>query len=163
MVTPALTQSSEPEKAPHAGLAPAWPEPGRWRLIIADDDPAVRSFLSMSLREGFDVLGVAGDAEEAIELARGARPDVALIDVQMPGGGGLHAVRSLLEVSPDTAVVMLSVDESDATVRQLLAAGAITYCRKGTSTTVLAQSLLESIKARERERRAPEGTDGSAA
>jgi DNA-binding NarL/FixJ family response regulator len=131
--------------------------------MIADDDPAVRSFLSMALQESFEVVGVAADGEEAIELARSARPDVALIDVEMPGGGGLAAVRGILEVSPDTAVVMLSVDETDSTVRELLAAGAITYCRKGTATQVLANSLRESINVRASERRGTEGAAGSAA
>jgi DNA-binding NarL/FixJ family response regulator len=125
----------------------------RPRLMIADDDPVVQSMLGMSLAEGFDVVGTAADGDEAIELAEATRPDAALVDVEMPGGGGLHAVRGILEVAPDTAIVVLSVDESDTTVRELIQAGAIAYRRKGVSVQALAESLTDSIKARAAERR----------
>lgn len=119
--------------------------PRRWRLLIADDDPTVRTFLSGSLR-GFDVISAA-DSEEAIELARSTSPDAALLDVQMPKGGGLRAVQGIVEASPDTAIIMLSVDESESSVRTLLAAGAISYCRKGTTPPELARLIAESIEA----------------
>jgi DNA-binding NarL/FixJ family response regulator len=124
------------------------------RLMIADDDPVVQSMLGMSLAQGFDVVGVASDSEEAIELARTSQPDAALVDVEMPKGGGLRAVHGILEVAPNTAIVVLSVDESDASVRELIQAGAIAYRRKGVAPRALAESLTESIKARAVERHA---------
>lgn len=124
----------------------------RWRLLIADDDPAVRAFLSLALQKQFDVVGVAEDGEEAVALAASTRPEVALIDVQMPKGGGLQAVRGILAASPETAIVMLSADEAESSVRELLAAGAIAYCRKGTPPADLARSLVESIKVHLSER-----------
>ena len=117
----------------------------RWRLIIADDDPVVRSMLSMSLQGAFEIVGVAADSDAAIELARTAQPDVALVDVEMPGGGGLPAIRGILGVSPATAIVVLSGDESDHVVRDLINAGAITYQRKGVPTQVLGETLVEAI------------------
>jgi DNA-binding NarL/FixJ family response regulator len=119
----------------------------RARLIIADDDPVVQSMLDMSLRSEFDVIGVASDSDEAIALAEERQPDVAIIDVDMPKGGGLGAVRGILDVAPDTAIVVLSSDESDAGVRELMQAGAMTYQRKGVQHELLVQALNDSIIA----------------
>ena len=127
-------------------------EPQRWRLLIADDDAAVRAFLSLALQRQFDLVGVAADSEEAVALAADTRPDAALIDVQMPKGGGLHALKGILGASPETAVVMLSADEAELSMRELLAAGAIAYCSKGTPPADLARSLAESIMVRLSER-----------
>jgi len=119
----------------------------RPRLMIADDDPVVRAMLANSLGEEFEVVGVASDGEQAVELARTSQPDAALIDVEMPKGGGLGAVHGIVEGSRDTAIVVLSVDESDAAVRELMQAGATSYRRKGVAPQVLAESLIESINA----------------
>jgi len=119
----------------------------RPRLIIADDDPVIRSMLGMSLNGGFEVVGVAADTEEAIELARINQPDAAIVDVDMPKGGGIGAVRGIVEVAPGTAIVVLSGDESDRLVRELMQAGAVAYRRKGVTPRVLAESLTESIRA----------------
>jgi two-component system, NarL family, nitrate/nitrite response regulator NarL len=117
-------------------------------LLIADDDPVVRSMLSLTLDRHFDIVGAACDSDEAIALAQESRPDVALVDVQMPGGGGLSAVRGIAGVSPDTVAVVLSGDEFDPLVRQLMIAGAMTYVRKGIAPDALADLLYRSIQAR---------------
>ena len=125
-------------------VAPAGHRP---RLMIADDDPVVQSMLSVSLSSVFDVVSVAGDSDEAIELARVSQPDAAVVDVEMPKGGGLRAVQGIVEVAPGTAIVMLSGDESDRVVRELIQAGAIAYRRKGVAPAELSESLSESIQA----------------
>jgi DNA-binding NarL/FixJ family response regulator len=117
------------------------------QLMIADDDPVVQSILDMSLSHGFDVVGLAADGEQAVELARVSQPDAALVDVEMPAGGGLRAVRGIHEVAPDTAIVVLSVDESDGVVRELMQAGATAYLRKGVAPQVLVDTLMDSIDA----------------
>jgi DNA-binding NarL/FixJ family response regulator len=119
----------------------------RPRVMIADDDPVVQSMLDSSLSNSFDVIGVAADSDAAIELARESHPDAAIVDVDMPRGGGLSAVRGILEVAPETAIVVLSGDESDSVVRELMQAGAMAYRRKGVAPNVLAESLTDSIKA----------------
>jgi DNA-binding NarL/FixJ family response regulator len=119
----------------------------RPRLMIADDDPVTQSMLDMSLGGGFDVVGFAADSDEAVELARESQPDAAIVDVDMPKGGGLSAVRGILAVAPETAIVVLSADESDHVVRELIQAGAITYRRKGIAPGLLAESIGDSIKA----------------
>lgn len=123
------------------------------RLVIADDDPIARMLLDSSLGNEFEVVGVAADSEEAIELSRIGQPDAALIDVVMPKGGGLRAVRGILEVAPDTAIVMLSGFGADGVVRELIQAGAIAYRRKGVAPRALAEALTESIKVHTAERR----------
>ena len=136
-----------------AGLTGA-SAPNRPRLVIADDDPVVQSMLTMSLGRRFEVVGAAADGEEAIELARVWQPDAALVDVQMPKGGGLGAVHGIREVAPDTAIVMLSGHRSHGAVRELTRAGAIAYRRKGATPDALATALTESIEAHAAERRA---------
>ncbi len=123
------------------------------RLVIADDDPIARMLLDSSLASEFEVVGVAADSEEAIELSRVGQPDAALIDVVMPKGGGLCAVRGILEVAPNTAIVMLSGHGADGVVRELIEAGAIAYRRKGVAPRALAEALTESIKVHTAERR----------
>jgi CheY-like chemotaxis protein len=120
---------------------------GRPRVIVADDDPVVRSMLEMSLGAAFNVVGLAADSEDAIELARVHQPDAAVIDVEMPKGGGLSAVMGIVDVAPAAAIVVLSSDESDTVVRELIQAGAMAYLRKGASPQVLSDSLTDSIKA----------------
>jgi two-component system, NarL family, nitrate/nitrite response regulator NarL len=116
-------------------------------LLIADDDAVVRSMLSLTLERQFEIVGAARDSDQAIALAQAAQPDVALIDVQMPGGG-LRAIHGIGEVSPETAAVVLSADEFEPMVRELMIAGAMTYVRKGIAPAQLAEVLHRAIRAR---------------
>jgi CheY-like chemotaxis protein len=109
----------------------------RPRLVIADDDPVVQLMLSASLGLDFEGVGLANDGEETIEVAGAKQPDAALVDVVMPKGGGLRAVRGILEAAPNTAVVMISGRKPKRMVRQLLKLGAIGYCRKGLDPRLL--------------------------
>ena len=127
-----------------AGGGPSFP-----RLLIADDDAVVRSTLSAQLRQDFEVIASANDAEQAIALAEEHQPDVALIDVEMPGGGGLEAVRQISKRSPGTCLVMLSADESRTHVFELLSAGAIAYIRKGTSGPEIVKTLMDAMGTRD--------------
>jgi DNA-binding NarL/FixJ family response regulator len=117
------------------------------RLVIADDDPVVRSVLASQLASQFDVVAVAVDAQDAIELVSGHHPDVALIDVMMPAGGGLRAVAEIYQRAPETTVVALSGDESERGVSEMLGAGATAYIRKGVSAQELAQKLILCMEA----------------
>lgn len=123
----------------------------RPRLVIADDDLVVQTLLGTSLEHDFDLVGVAGDSDGAIELAKAEQPDVMLVDLEMPGGGGLSAVRGIIEAAPQVAIVVLSGDESDAVVRELIGSGAVAYCRKGIDPRELAELLIGSIDVRAKE------------
>ena len=117
-------------------------------LLIADDDPVVRSTLPPRLGGDFNVVAVADNATDAIELAEQHHPDAALIDVEMPGGGAFEAVPEIATRSPATSIVILSADESDQVVLKLLNAGAIAYVRKGVTGPEIAKKLAEAMKAK---------------
>jgi DNA-binding NarL/FixJ family response regulator len=120
---------------------------GKPRLLIADDDPVVRSALGQQLAGHFELVGAARDAAEAVELAGELQPDIAIVDVEMPGGGGPHAARGIAAISPSTAIVALSIDESREVVLEMLNAGAVTYVRKGTRSHDLVDTLLHCLHA----------------
>jgi EAL domain-containing protein (putative c-di-GMP-specific phosphodiesterase class I)/CheY-like chemotaxis protein len=115
----------------------------RIRVLIADDEPALRGALAELLEHEDHVvlIGAAGDADEAIELAEGAHPDVALVDVKMPAGGGPRAAREIGRVSPDTRVIALSAFEDRPTVLEMLRAGAVGYLVKGTGADEIVGSI----------------------
>jgi EAL domain-containing protein (putative c-di-GMP-specific phosphodiesterase class I) len=125
--------------SPGGSVAPAAPI----RVLIADDEPAVRGALAELLahEERVRLVGEAGDADQAIELAVSHRPDVAIVDVSMPAGGGPRAAREIIRVSPATRVIALSAFEDRPTVVEMLRAGAVGYLVKGTAV----QDILVSI------------------
>jgi diguanylate cyclase (GGDEF)-like protein/PAS domain S-box-containing protein len=118
----------------------------RPRALLADDDPLVCAALSAQLERQFSIVAVVGDADSAIALARQRHPDVALVDVEMPGGG-LEATRGIHRESPDTAVVILTADDSRSSVLRFLDAGAMAFLRKGMPAHQLASRLNEAIAA----------------
>ena len=122
-------------------------EPPRPRVLIADDHLFIHSVLSTRLEVDFQIVATATDAEQAIALAGEHRPDVAIVDVQMPLGGGLHAARGIRAASPATAIVALSADESRQGVLDMLDAGAILYLRKDCRPDELSEGLHKAIAA----------------
>ena len=113
------------------------------RVLIADDEPALRVALAdlLAHEDTIRLVGTAGDADEAIELAVSAQPDVALVDVKMPAGGGPRAAREIIRVSPDTRVIALSAFEDRPTVLEMLRAGAVGYLVKGTAAEEIVTSI----------------------
>jgi DNA-binding NarL/FixJ family response regulator len=104
----------------------------RITVLLADDHPLVRRGFRRILEDdpGVVVVGEASDGEEAVRLARTARPRVVLIDYAMPGMTGVAATRAILREMPDTRVVVLSMHSEDTLVRQALEAGARGYVLK---------------------------------
>lgn len=101
------------------------------RVVIADDHVPTRLAIRTALEEGgFQVVAEASTAESAVERVRDQRPDVALIDINMPGGG-LVAARAIGALNDVTAVVMLTVSRNDADLFEALQAGAKGYLLKG--------------------------------
>ena len=79
------------------------PENGPIRVMVVDDHPVVREGIRRLLQHfpEFDVVGVAGDGEEAVRLASEVAPDVIIMDVVMPGKGGVDACREIMDLMPD--------------------------------------------------------------
>jgi DNA-binding NarL/FixJ family response regulator len=121
----------------------------RIRVLIADDEQVLRDALRdmLSGHPRIEVIAVAGDAREAIEMARESRPDVALVDVKMPAGGGALAARGILECSPESHVVALSAYDDRAIVREMTEAGATAYVLKGARGNDLVEAILQAAAA----------------
>ena len=128
----------------HTAPAPSLDRP---RVVLADDDPVVHSTIGAQLASAFECIGVARDADEAITLVETHKPDVAILDVDMPGGGALRATREIHIRAPETSIVILSADEQHQVVVQLIASGAVTYLRKGIDAHSLTATLLDAVKA----------------
>ena len=100
-------------------------------MVIADDHPFYRRGLARLLRKtGIEVVGEAPNGEEAIRAAAETRPDVVIMDLNMPGLSGLEATRRLIERSPGSRVLMLSVSAQEADVSNAIMAGASGYVLK---------------------------------
>jgi EAL domain-containing protein (putative c-di-GMP-specific phosphodiesterase class I)/AmiR/NasT family two-component response regulator len=116
----------------------------RIRVLVADDEPGLRGALADLLAQDEHVLlvGAAADADEAIALAEREQPDVALVDVKMPAGGGPRAAREIQRLSPTTRVIALSAFEDRPTVLEMLRAGAVGYLVKGTAAEDIVGSIV---------------------
>jgi len=102
-------------------------------VLVADDEPMVREALTDLLNDHprIDVVAVAGDVAEAVRLAAELRPDVAILDVRMPGGGGAVAARGIRRQSPGTRILAYSAFDDAVAANEMLAAGAEAYIVKG--------------------------------
>jgi EAL domain-containing protein (putative c-di-GMP-specific phosphodiesterase class I)/CheY-like chemotaxis protein len=122
----------------------------RIRVLVADDEETVRDVLEALLgsEPEFELIGSAADTETAIELACKELPDVALVDVRMPGGGGPRATREIVRKSPPTKVVALSADQDVTTVLTMLRAGAVGYVVKSDSTDEILSAIHRSVQGK---------------
>jgi DNA-binding NarL/FixJ family response regulator len=102
------------------------------RVVVADDHPAFRAGLRLLLQDsGLDVVAEAADGVQALAAVEQTRPDVALLDLQMPGLTGVEVTKRLHEVAPGTRVLVLTMIEADETVLAAIRAGAWGYLLKG--------------------------------
>jgi DNA-binding NarL/FixJ family response regulator len=114
----------------------------RVRLLLADDHPPTRAGIRRSLEsDGFTVCAEAADAEEAVKAAVEERPDMCLLDVRMPAGGGIRAAAEISDLLPSTAIVMLTVSLEEADLFDALRAGADGYLLKDTDPARLPIAL----------------------
>ncbi len=115
------------------------------RVLIADDHPVVRDGLRALLGSvpGYDVVAEAGTGAEAIREAVLHTPDVALVDLQMPGLDGFAATREIARVAPAVAVLILTMHEDDDSVFAAMRAGARGYLVKGATQ----EEILDGIAA----------------
>jgi PAS domain S-box-containing protein len=117
-------------------------------VLVAEDEEPLRLALVDLIRSepGFEVVAVAADADEAIARAVEHSPDVALLGVKMPGGGGRRVAAEMRLGSPDTAIVILSAYDDRATVIDMLRAGAIAYLLKGTPPEEMLEALRRAVR-----------------
>lgn len=116
-------------------------QPARTTIVVAEDEAVIRMDLVEQLQElGFDVVGQCGDGAAAVQLCRTLAPDLALLDISMPGMDGLTAAGEIAAMGL-TAVVMLTAYSQRELVEQAVAAGAMTYLVKPWSPTELLPAL----------------------
>ena len=112
-------------------------------IVLADDHPVVRSGLRMLLEAeaDFEVVAEAGDVGSASRYVLGHKPGVLVLDLNMPGGSSLEAIPRIVESSPGTSVVVLTMQEDLAFAREALRAGARGYVLKQAAGTELVQAI----------------------
>ena len=115
------------------------------KIFLADDHAVVRAGLKalVNSEEGMEVLGEAGDGQKALALITELRPNVAVIDVSMPGMDGARLTQAVTDCCPEVRVVALTVHEDKGYLRQLLRAGAKAYVLKRSA----AEDLIGAIRA----------------
>lgn len=113
------------------------------RVLIIDDHTLFRSGIKLLLerQQGFEVVGEAGDGLDGAKRAKKLKPDVVLLDLHMPGTGGLAAIPLLLEEVPQTQIIMLTVSEDAEDLLDALRAGACGYLLKNIDTDFLLDSI----------------------
>ena len=117
------------------------------RLLVVDDVPLFRAGLTSALRDaGFDVVGEAESAEEAVAKAEALLPDLVLLDVLMPGLSGLEVVEKLTAVSPESQVILLTGSESEEDLLSAIKAGARGYIIKDMPFPQLVDSIAAISK-----------------
>ena len=113
------------------------------RLLIADDHPAFRAGLRVLLEslDDFEVVGEVENGEQALDAAIELAPDVVVMDLQMPGLGGIEATRRLVTAAPHVRVLVLTMFEDESSVFAALRAGAHGYVLKGAGQQQLARAI----------------------
>ena len=122
----------------------------RIRVMLVDDHPIVRDGLQEVLeRSGeFEVVGQAGDGEQAVRTAEDLGPDVIVMDVMMPHKDGVEACREIMDLLPDTRVLMLTASTEEDAVIEAVAAGATGYLQKYSGKEELLAAVREVAEGR---------------
>jgi two-component system response regulator NreC len=115
------------------------------KVVLVDDHAVVRSGLRLLLdaHDDIEVVGEAGNAKDAIFRARALKPDVMLLDVVMPGESGIEVLPELLKESPDTKVLVLSMQDDPSYVREAFASGASGYVLKEAADEEVVSAVRE--------------------
>ena len=122
----------------------------RIRVMVVDDHPVMRSGLREVLEASgrFEVVGQAGDGEEAVRTAEELKPQVIVMDVIMPNKDGIDACREIMELLPDTRVMMLTASTEEDAVIEAVAAGATGYLQKYSPPEELVETVLAVAEGR---------------
>jgi two-component system, NarL family, response regulator NreC len=112
-------------------------------VVLADDHAVMRNELRMLLdaSSGLEVVAETGNIERTFREVRGHRPTVLVLDLNMPGGSSIGAIPRLIRLSPDTAVVVLTMEEDPSLAREAVEAGASGYVRKHAAGTELVRAI----------------------
>ena len=120
------------------------------RIVLADDHPIYRDGLArvMADEDDLEIVGQAGDGEQAAEVVARLLPDVVLLDVSMPKGGGIGALTRIMALPKPPRVAMLTASEADDDLMQAIKLGALGYILKGVGAEELADLVRELAAGR---------------
>jgi two-component system invasion response regulator UvrY len=115
------------------------------KVLVVDDHELVRSGISRLLTDakGIDVVGEAASGEEAVQFAKEQQPDVILMDIRMPGIGGLEATRKIARHNPDIQVIAVTACDDNPFAARLLQAGASGYITKGADADEMVTAIVK--------------------
>jgi DNA-binding NarL/FixJ family response regulator len=112
------------------------------RVLVVDDHPMWRDAVARDLGDaGFDVVGTAGDGDQAVRVAKATRPEVAVLDLNLPGLSGVEVARQLAAADPPCRVLVLSASGEQADVLAAVTAGATGYLMKSASRDELVDAV----------------------
>jgi two-component system response regulator NreC len=136
--------------ATHEGAGDVVRSEGPVRIVLADDHPVVRGGLQMLIdaEPDFELVAQAGDLKEAVRLVREHRPNVLVLDLNMPGGRVLDAVPALRAEAQATQIVVLTVRDDLAFVQEALDAGALAYVLKDAAGSELVHAIRLAASGR---------------
>lgn len=115
------------------------------RVLVVDDHELVRSGISRLLDDTgmIDVVGQAGSGEDAVRMAKEIEPDIILMDIHMPGIGGMAATRKILHNQPDAQVIAVTVSDDNPYASRLLKMGASGYITKGADADEMLRAIIK--------------------
>jgi DNA-binding NarL/FixJ family response regulator len=118
---------------------------GKIRVLCVDDHPIVRDGIAavINLQRDMTLVGAAATGSEALERFFAARPDIALVDLQLPDMSGFDLIQKIKDKSPNARIIVLSSHEGDVDIQRALEAGAQGYVVKG----IIREELLETIRS----------------
>lgn len=117
----------------------------RWRLLLADDHEAMLASVEEVLGARYDVVGIAGDGETLLDLVAALDPDIAVIDISMPGLNGMQAAQRLKDSGAPTKLVFLTIYGNPEFIRAAFAAGALGYVLKRRMVTDLPLAIEAAL------------------
>lgn len=120
------------------------------RVLLADDHPLYRDGVARTLRDagGIDVVGEAQDGEAAAQMCEALRPDLVLLDISMPKGGGIGALTRIMQMPAPPVVAMLTASEDEGDLMAALKLGALGYVLKGVGASELVELVRDLAAGR---------------
>ena len=126
-------------------LATAQRQSGKTKIVLADDHPLLRKALKdlLAKENDLEIVGEAGDGEEAVRLATETSPNIVIMDISMPNMDGLEATQQIKAICPDVAVLVLTVHTDDECILEILQAGAAGYLIK----SAFGDEVVQAVRA----------------
>lgn len=118
---------------------------GKKRVLIADDEIHIRTMMKGVIKMmGFDLAGEASNGSDAVNIFSKEKPDITLLDINMPQKNGIEALKEIMNIDPDAFVVMLTSVSDMESVNECITQGASHYIRKDTPLDQIKSIILES-------------------